>query len=81
MEKGIDKEEIERRKRNFKMFRIVMAIIDVLALIILFFQIKLEEVSYYSYVLLIICNILVFFINPNMEIKFKNKKDNNNSNK
>ena len=58
-----------------------MAIIDVLALIILFFQIKLEEVSYYSYVLLIICNILVFFINPNMKIKFKNKKDNNNSNK
>lgn len=70
MNKKIElKDELERRKKTFRSFRIAMTVIDIIAIIILIIQIKLKDVSYYSYVLLIICNIITFLAKPNMQIK------------
>lgn len=41
-----------------------MVVIDVLAIIILIIQIKLNDVAYYSYVILLITNIITFAVKP-----------------
>lgn len=58
--KNVDTKELERRKRNIKAFKTIMIILDVLALILLVVQILIKDITYWSYVVLIICNILVF---------------------
>lgn len=67
--------ELERRKKTFRMFRIIMGVIDIIALIILVIQIKLKDVAYYSYILLVICNIITFTLKPDMKIGKDNKKN------
>ncbi len=60
--KNVDTKELERRKRNIKAFKTIMIILDVLALILLVVQILIKDITYWSYVVLIICNILVFMV-------------------
>lgn len=60
--KNVDTKELERRKRNIKAFKAIMIILDVLALILLVVQILIKDITYWSYVVLIICNILVFMV-------------------
>lgn len=69
-----DNKELERIKNTFKSFKIAIILIDILALVILFIQIKMKEVAYYSYILLIICNLVVFLIKPTLIINNKDKK-------
>lgn len=69
-----NEKELERIKRNFKVYKLTMILIDIIALIILFIQINMKDVAYYSYIILIICNLLIFLIKPSMCIrKDKNK--------
>lgn len=71
--KKIDQKEIERRKRSMKILRTLMIILDVLALILLVLQILIKDITYWSYVILILCNIITFMVKvePN---KKSNKK-------
>lgn len=69
-----DNKELERIEKTFKTFKIAIILIDILALAILFIQIKMKDVAYYSYILLIICNLAVFLIKPNLIINNKDKK-------
>lgn len=69
-----DNKELERIKKTFKTFKIAIILIDILALAILFIQIKMKDVAYYSYILLIICNLVVFLIKPTLIINNKDKK-------
>ncbi len=68
-----DNEELERRKRNMKVFRTIMIILDVLALILLVIQTIIKDITYWSYIILVICNVLVFTIKID-----SNKKSSNN---
>ncbi len=71
--KKVDQKEIERRKRSMKILRTLMIILDVLALILLVLQILIKDITYWSYVILILCNIITFMVKvePN---KKSNKK-------
>lgn len=71
--KKVDQKEIERRKRSMKILRTLMIILDVLALILLALQILIKDITYWSYVILILCNIITFMVKvePN---KKSNKK-------
>lgn len=65
--------ELERIKKNLKFYKAFLILIDIVALILLFFQIKLDDVSYYSYILLIICNLIIFLIKPSVYLKINRK--------
>lgn len=74
MKKEVDSEkELERVKNTFKSFRIFMVLLDILAITILIIQIKMNDVAYYSYVLLVICNLIVFLTEPILIKSIKNK--------
>lgn len=62
-------EELKNREKTFKTFRRIMIVIDILALAILIIQIKLKDVAYYSYVLLVFCNIITFVVRPSDNMK------------
>lgn len=70
--KKIDQKEIERRKRSMKILRTLMIILDVLALILLVLQILIKDITYWSYVnvILILCNIITFMVKvePNKKV-------------
>ncbi len=55
-------EELKRREKVLKTERIIMIILDVLALIYLVFQIITKEVTYVPYIILILVNILTFSV-------------------
>ncbi len=75
MKKEVDSEkELERVKNTFKSFRIFMVLLDILAITILIIQIKMNDVAYYSYVLLVVCNLIVFLIRPEKIISVKKTK-------
>ena len=60
--KKVDDNEIQRRKRSMKILRTLMIILDVLALTLLIVQIVIKDVSYWSYVILVLCNIITFSV-------------------
>ena len=60
--KKIDDNEIQRRKRSMKILRTLMIILDVLALTLLIIQIVIKDISYWSYVILVLCNIITFSV-------------------
>ncbi len=41
-------------------FTIILLIIDVLAIFVLFFQIRIKEVAYFPIIYLAVCNIILF---------------------
>lgn len=59
--------DFEKRKKTLKTLKAIMIFLDVIALIILAFQIYLKDVAYYSYVILIICNIITFMAKPTVK--------------
>lgn len=73
-EKKIGKEELERRKRSMKILRTLMIILDVLALILLIIQILIKDISYWSYVILILCNIITFMVKVGPKEKSNKKR-------
>lgn len=56
----LSKIEIKRKNKNLKQLVIAMIILDILALFNLGLQIYLKDITYSSYVVLVICNIVVF---------------------
>ncbi len=57
-------EQFEISEKNYKYLKAIMIIFDILALVILIIQLKFSEVTYSSYVVLILCNILIFILRP-----------------
>ena len=45
-----------------KILRTLMIILDVLALTLLIVQIVIKDISYWSYVILVLCNIITFSV-------------------
>lgn len=62
-----EKENLSQVEKRIKIYKKVMIGLDILALVVLVLQIIAKDVSYSSYVLLILCNVLVFVIKPNKE--------------
>lgn len=58
--KNIKKDDINARKQKLKIYKSIMVIFDILALILLIYQIYNKEVTISSYIVLILCNIIVF---------------------
>lgn len=75
MKKEIPKEEIMRRKRSMRILRTLLIILDIFALMLLCVQITItKEVTYISYVILVICNIITFSVKIDSNEKSSNKK-------
>lgn len=71
----ISKEELMRRKKSMRILKTLMIILDVFALLLLLIQIKItKEVTYFSYVVLIICNIITFMVKIDSNKKEKSSK-------
>ncbi len=64
-------EELIRRKRNLKTLRTILVILDILSILLLIFQIIIKDVTYCSYIILIVCNIITF------SVKIEDKKSSN----
>ena len=60
--KNEDKKKLEESYKRIKVAKKILIGIDVLALILLIIQIVMKEVSIPSYIVLIVCNILVFLV-------------------
>lgn len=60
--KNIKKHDINVRKQRLKIYKSIMVIFDILALILLIYQIYNKEVTISSYIVLVLCNIIVFMI-------------------
>ncbi len=52
-------------KKKLKIYRSILLVIDVLAIIQLIIQIIFKEMTYLNHILLIILNIILFTIKPN----------------
>lgn len=71
----ISKEELMRRKKSMRILKTLMIILDVFAFLLLLIQIKItKEVTYFSYVVLIICNIITFMVKIDSNEKEKSSK-------
>lgn len=71
--KKMDDNEIQRRKRSMKILRTLMIILDVLALTLLIVQIVIKDISYWSYVILVLCNIITFSVRVEPKSKASKK--------
>lgn len=71
--KKVDDNEIQRRKRSMKILRTLMIILDVLALTLLIVQIVIKDISYWSYVILVLCNIITFSVRVEPKSKASKK--------
>ena len=60
--KDVKKEEvsIEKRKQNLKKLKLIMVALDIICIPIIILQIKMNTFNIPSFVVLIICNIIVF---------------------
>lgn len=58
--KKVDENELLRVNNNLKLLSRILIFIDVIAIILLIVQIKFKMVSYNSYIILVICNIITF---------------------
>lgn len=60
--KDVKKEEvsIEKRKQNLKKLKLVMVALDIICIPIIILQIKMNTFNIPSFVVLIVCNIIVF---------------------
>ena len=58
--KKVDENELLRVNNNLKLLSRILIFIDVIAIILLIVQIKFDMVSYNSYIVLVLCNIITF---------------------
>lgn len=60
--KDVKKEEvsIEKRKQNLKKLKLIMVALDIICIPIIILQLKMNTFNIPSFVVLIICNIIVF---------------------
>ena len=75
----VSDEELKRRKKSMKALKTCMIVLDVIATILLFIQIFItKEITWISYVALIICNILTFSVkvenSPDIKLNKKTSK-------
>lgn len=67
MKKGLTSEEkLNKSKNNLQKLRKVMIIFDIFAVVILILQIIAKDVSYSSFLVLIVCNIITFTVKPSI---------------
>ena len=60
----MNKEILQVDRKTLFSIKIFLLILDIIALILLFFQIKLQEVSYSLHTLLVIINIIILILKP-----------------
>ena len=60
--KNAKKEDINLRKQKLKIYKGIMVFLDIFALMFLIYQLYNKEVTISSYIVLILCNIIVFMI-------------------
>lgn len=75
----VNDEELKRRKKSMRALKTCMIVLDVIAIILLFIQIIItKEITWISYVTLIICNILTFSVkvenSPDIKLNKKTSK-------
>ena len=75
----VSDEELKRRKKSMRALKTCMIVLDVIAIILLFIQIIItKEITWISYVTLIICNILTFSVkvenSPDIKLNKKTSK-------
>lgn len=60
--KDVKKEEvsIEKRKQNLKKLKLIMVTLDIICIPIIILQVKMNTFNIPSFVVLIVCNIIVF---------------------
>lgn len=60
--KDVKKEEvsIEKRKQNLKKLKLIMVALDIICIPIIILQLKMNTFNIPSFVVLIVCNIIVF---------------------
>ena len=58
--KKVDENELLRVNNNLKLLSRILIFIDVIAIVLLIVQIKFDMVSYNSYIVLVLCNIMTF---------------------
>ncbi len=58
--KKVDENELLRVNNNLKLLSRILIFIDVIAIVLLIVQIKFDMVSYNSYIVLVLCNIITF---------------------
>ncbi|MCI5732450.1 MAG: hypothetical protein MR296_00180 [Tenericutes bacterium] len=60
--KDVKKEEvsIEKRKQNLKKLKLIMVALDIICIPIIILQVKMNTFNIPSFVVLIVCNIIVF---------------------
>lgn len=60
--KNVKKEEvsIEKRKQNLKKLKLIMVALDIICIPIIILQAKMNTFNIPSFVVLIVCNIIVF---------------------
>lgn len=58
--KVTNEKELLRINNNLKLLSRLLVFIDVIAIILLIVQIKFKIVSYNSYIILVLCNIITF---------------------
>ncbi len=58
--KKVDENELLRVNNNLKLLSRILIFIDVIAIVLLMVQIKFNMVSYNSYIVLVLCNIITF---------------------
>ena len=62
----ITDEKLNKSKENLKKLRKIMIAFDIVAIIILILQIIAKDISYSSFIVLIICNIITFTVKPSI---------------
>lgn len=60
--KDVKKEEvsIEKRKQNLKKLKLIMVALDIICIPIIILQVKMNTFNIPSFVVLIVCNIIIF---------------------
>lgn len=60
--KDVKKEEvsIKKRKQNLKKLKLIMVALDIICIPIIILQVKMNTFNIPSFVVLIVCNIIVF---------------------
>ena len=60
--KDVKKDEvsIEKRKQNLKKLKLIMVALDIICIPIIILQVKMNTFNIPSFVVLIVCNIIVF---------------------
>lgn len=61
-----NEDKLNKSKNNLKKLRKIMIAFDIMAVVILILQIIAKDISYSSFLVLVVCNIITFTVKPNV---------------